>query len=151
MTNQLNLFGSTNPEEVIWELNELGYDWLVDLPQGKHDLDDFGFSPILPYNRKILDIKNPTGFIQTPYIPYRIQFPSGKILDEREIFDKLNNLEKIGFTKEEITNARTLYRAIHDENYNLTEKYKFSGHTFVSKEDEKETIKKYSEKPFWKN
>lgn len=149
--SQLSLFESQNPEESIHELNKKGYEWLVDLGAGKHDLEaPLDFYPILHFNHEIIGKgKSDFGFIETPYIPYRIKFPSGKILDEREIFQEMGTLEKIGFSRKEIADARTLYRAIHDENFNLVEKYKFSGTTFIDEKDMKNSIEKYTKNPFW--
>ena len=111
-----------DPEETIRYFEQLGYEWLVDCngPNGK----------------KV-------------YVPYRINFPGERILDESEIFYDILDLEKRGFSIQEIKNARMFYESINHEEVNL-EKHKFGGRSFISKKDEIESIKKYLEKPFFK-
>jgi len=80
--NQLIIEGfnhnaNIGPEQTIHFLNEKGYCWLTDLNSGKFLMK--------------------TG--HEPYIPYRIEFPSGKILDEEEIFESIGKLEKRDFQK----------------------------------------------------
>ncbi len=114
------------PEKTADYLQSKGYIWLVDLNSGKF-LTSLG---------------------EGPYIPYRIQFPSGKILDEEEIFQDFSILEKLGFSKNEIKNARIFYESINHEDVDQNE-YKFLGNTFISKEDEINTLKKYTQNPFY--
>jgi len=83
-----------------------------------------------------------------PYIPYRILFPDGGILDEEEIFHGFSYLEKKGFSKENIQLARNFYYAINHEETDK-DKYKFNNVSFVSEEDEKATIQRYLREPFY--
>ncbi len=115
-----------NPEGLINHLNRKGYSWLTDFNSGN------------------LLVGKTEG---EPYVPYRVQFLSGKILDEEEIFQDFSDLEKIGFPKKEIQDARLLYYAINHENTPKDE-YKFNNWSFASKEDETNTIKKYIKTPF---
>jgi hypothetical protein len=117
---------SSEPIEVINYLNEKGFHWLSDYNSG---------NLLTKFNK------------QGPYIPYRIQFPSGKILDEEEIFQDISKLEKMGFSKDEIFNARILYEAINHED-TPKDLYKFCNDSFVSEKDEIYTLKRYSKIPF---
>lgn len=118
--------GIYNPEKLIDYLNERGYHWLTDFNSGK------------------LLVKGG----KEPYIPYRILFPSGKILDEEEIFENINELEKKGFLEEEIKFSRIFYYAINHEDTNK-DRHKFNGNSFVSREDMINTLRKYSKTPFY--
>ena len=108
-------------EGLIKHLYGKGYYWLTDLASGNVD---------------------------EPYIPYRVQFPTGKILDEKELFFDFSELEKVGFSKEEIKEGRLLYYSINHENTNK-DRYKFCNYTFVSDKDRVDSIKKYKENPFY--
>ncbi len=115
------------PIELIESLNNKGYSWLSDWNSGslltKSDSCD-------------------------PYIPYRIKFPSGFILDEEEIFQDFSDLEKLGFSRMEIQLARNFYNAINDEKVDK-DLYKFTTESFISREDEVLTKEKYSKQPFY--
>jgi hypothetical protein len=120
-------YAKRSPKETIEYIYEKGFEWLLDWNSGK----------FLSKNK-------------FPYVPYRIKFPNDKVLDEGEIFNDFSKLEKRGFSNHDVQMARTFYYAInHDE----TNKgfYKFSGYTFLSKKDREETIKKYSEKPYFED
>lgn len=108
------------PVEIIKNLEKKGFEWLTD------------------YNSGVLLTQG-----KSTYIPYRIKFPNGKILDEFEIFDSISSLEKNGLSRMEIVDARLLYHSI---NHDLTNKdlYKFNNYSFVSKIDQIETERKYS-------
>jgi len=118
---------SPDPTEAINHLNKKGYSWLTDFNSG---------------NFLVGKIEG------EPYIPYRIQFPSGKILDEEEIFQDFSDLGKIGFLKKEIQDARLLYYAVNHEEINK-DRYKFNEPSFVSEEDQIKTLQKYTKNPFY--
>jgi len=119
---------NSDPVKVIDSLVDKGYYWLTDCNSGN-----------------LLIGKKPG---DEPYIPYRIQFPSGKILDEVEIYGSFKNLKKLGFSRKEIKLARLLDSAVNHE-YTDKDRYKFNNLSFVNEKDRIETIKKYSEKPFY--
>ena len=76
-----------------------------------------------------------------PYIPYRIKFPSGTIVDEKELYQKLElpvNFE----SRKEIVEGFYYFHALHHENINPNRK--FSGITFLNEFDKKNAIEKYS-------
>ena len=116
---------SPEPIEIINYLNKQGFHWLTDYNSGKLLVGG-----------------------DEPYIPYRIQFPSGKILDEEEIFQNSSELEKRGFSRDEIINARALYEAVNHEDTPKDE-YKFCNISFISEEDRINTLNKYSKTPFY--
>lgn len=108
------------PVKIIENLDKKGFQWLTD------------------YNSGTLLTQ-----CKSTYIPYRIKFPNGKILDEFEIFNDVSFLEKMGFSRTEIVDARLLYHSI---NHDLTDKdlYKFNNYSFISKTDQVDAKKKYS-------
>jgi hypothetical protein len=108
-------------------------------------LEDRGFYWLSDYNSGNLLVGKQEG---EPYIPYRIQFPSGEILDEEEIFQDFSILEKKGFSRKNIQLARNLYYSINHEDVNK-DKYKFNNLSFVSKKDYEKTIERYLKDPFY--
>jgi hypothetical protein len=118
------------PEATIDFLGKQGYYWLSDKNSG---IFLTGGVPEKP---------------EEAYIPYRIEFPDKRILDEREIYGKIEVLENQGFTKESILVARILEECVNDDETNK-DKFKWINETFVSKDDELNTLKKYFEKPFY--
>ncbi len=109
-----------NPEKTADYFEEKGFFYLEDFPAGG------------------LGKKN-EDFI--PYIPYRIKFPSGRILDEKEVYEKLE-LPLDVESRKEIVEAFYYFNSLYHESINVNRK--FSGITFLNEADMEKTIKKYS-------
>ncbi|MCK9596886.1 hypothetical protein M0R19_06880 [Candidatus Pacearchaeota archaeon] len=83
---------------------------------------------------------------RNPYTPYRIKFPSEKILDEKEIFYDFDVLKEMGFSAMNIIFARAFYNIC--DKLGMDES-SFSRISFISDEDEQFCYKKYKENPFF--
>jgi hypothetical protein len=83
------------------------------------------------------------GLPPEPVIPYRIIFPSKRIIDQKEIYKEVSELEKIGFTKDEILSGRIFWETIQ----NHPDLGKWNGPIFSEYENVEKTKEKYKESP----
>lgn len=75
-----------------------------------------------------------------PYIPYRVKFPSGRILDTEELYKELE-LPLDADSRQEFIEGFYYIQALYHENINPNRK--FSGKTFLDEQDKGATIEKY--------
>jgi hypothetical protein len=92
---------------------------------------------------KMNETNSKIGLPPEPVIPYRIIFPSKRIIDQKEIYKEVSELEKIGFTKDEILSGRIFWETIQ----NHPDLGKWNGPIFSEYENVEKTKEKYKESP----
>ncbi len=127
------LFGLNHSEDIIFDpeaalihFQRKGYSFLSDWNSGK------------------LLVRNND---PSPYIPERIFMPSGRILDEIELLDELEETKIGSRERGELEGAFYYFHAIH--HMDIHEDYRFQVPSFISETDQQTVTEKYRKNPFF--
>ncbi|MBT4376461.1 hypothetical protein HOD29_03740 [archaeon] len=124
-----------DPMEEVENFEIRGYSFLTDVQKGSLD-------------EKFRETDLAKKFKYFPYIPERVQTPTGKIFDEKEIIEGLKTTPMDSGDRKELVESYYYFNAIHHEEIDEG-RYRFEAPIFSRLGKVEDTLQKYKDNPFY--